>query len=101
MKGLKLEPGCRQACVAWLNLLRLKSKPPTRARIAPVLGSVESKAASTSGICVMRQLFFSSGWTRITAPRRSRLLGGALSSSIRAASFMPSPLIVSTSPPRQ
>jgi hypothetical protein len=39
MKGLKLEPGWRQAWVTWLNLLRLKSKPPTRARMAPSVGS--------------------------------------------------------------
>jgi hypothetical protein len=38
MKGLKLDPGCRHACVTWLNLLRLKSKPPTSARIAPSIG---------------------------------------------------------------
>jgi hypothetical protein len=31
MNGLKLEPGWRHAWVTWLNLLRLKSKPPTSA----------------------------------------------------------------------
>jgi hypothetical protein len=32
MKGLMLDPGCRQALVTWLNWLREKSKPPTSAR---------------------------------------------------------------------
>jgi hypothetical protein len=43
MKGLKLEPGCRQAWVTWLNLLLAKSKPPTRARIAPCAGPSTQK----------------------------------------------------------
>ena len=34
MKGLNDEPGWRHAWVTWLNLLRAKSKPPTRARTA-------------------------------------------------------------------
>ena len=38
MKGLNDEPGWRHAWVTWLNLLRLKSKPPTSARIAPSVG---------------------------------------------------------------
>ena len=38
MKGLNEEPGWRQAWVTWLNLLRLKSKPPTSAWIAPSSG---------------------------------------------------------------
>jgi len=49
MNGLKLDPGCRCACVTWLNLLRSKSKPPTRARIAPSAGCIEMNAASTCG----------------------------------------------------
>ena len=56
MKGLNEEPGWRQACVTWLNLLRLKSKPPTSARIAPSVGSVATNADSTSGIWVTLQV---------------------------------------------
>ena len=37
MKGLKLDPGWRSACVTWLYWLRLKSNPPTSERIAPVI----------------------------------------------------------------
>ena len=37
MNGLNADPGCRCACVTWLNLLRSKSKPPTSDRIAPSL----------------------------------------------------------------
>jgi hypothetical protein len=100
MKGLKLEPGWRQAWVTWLNLLRLKSKPPTSARIAPSTGLAATKAASTSGNCRICQPF-SYFCTRITAPRRTRLLGAALSSSMRAANLRPSSPIFRTSPPRR
>ena len=41
-KGLKLEPGCRRACVARLKGPRLKLKPPTSARTRPVAGSSET-----------------------------------------------------------
>ena len=56
MNGLKLEPGWRHACVTWLNLFWLKSKPPTSARIAPSCGTTETNAPSTCGICVIAQL---------------------------------------------
>ena len=56
MKGLKLEPGWRQACVTWLNLFLLKSKPPTSAWMAPSRGSSATKAPSTSGSCVISQV---------------------------------------------
>ena len=79
MKGLKPEPGCRQACVTWLNLFLLKSKPPTSAWMAPSRGSSATKAPSTSGSCVISQVFFGVFATRITAPRRILILGGALS----------------------
>jgi hypothetical protein len=49
--GLKSEPTCRRACVARLNLLRAKSKPPTMARIWPVRLSTASSAPSTTGAC--------------------------------------------------
>ena len=49
MKGLKLEPGWRSACVTWLNLLRLKSKPPTSARIAPSRGSIDDERGLDRG----------------------------------------------------
>jgi hypothetical protein len=47
MNGFRLEPGWRHAWVMWLYWLRLKSKPPTSERIAPVRGSAETNAAST------------------------------------------------------
>ena len=49
--GLKVEPICRSACVARLNLLRAKSKPPIIARIWPVALSIASSAPSTTGSC--------------------------------------------------
>ena len=61
MKGLKLEPGCRQAWVTWLNLFALKSKPPARARMEPLAGSSATRAASTLGTCAMLQAPFSAG----------------------------------------
>lgn len=37
--GLKVEPACRTAWTARLNLLSLKSRPPTMARSLPVRAS--------------------------------------------------------------
>ena len=54
MKGLKLEPGWRQALVTWLNWLCEKSKPPTSARTWPVAESSDTSAPCTSGHCVTR-----------------------------------------------
>ena len=56
MKGLKLEPGWRQACVTRLNLLRSKSNPPTIARTAPSCVLMATRAACTSGSCAIAQL---------------------------------------------
>ena len=100
MKGLNEEPGWRQACVTWLNLLRLKSKPPIRARTAPSAGSSETKPASTSGSCAICQPFLSSRCTRMIAPRRMRLRAAVLSSRARAANFRPSGFTVTVSPSR-
>src|SRR5574340_315059 len=69
MNGLKLEPGCRQAWVTWLNLLRLKSKPPTSAVMAPFFGLIATSAASTSGSCASRHCgLLPTDCTRTTAP---------------------------------
>ncbi len=46
--GLNALPACRRACVARLNSLRAKLLPPTIARIAPLLGSIATSAASGS-----------------------------------------------------
>ena len=51
-----LEPTWRSACVARLNLLWLKSKPPTSAMIAPFCGLIETSAELTSGTCDNHQL---------------------------------------------
>lgn len=67
MNGLKLDPGWRQACVTWLNLFLSKSKPPIMALTAPSRGSSAMKAPSTSGNCVISQVFFGVFTTRITA----------------------------------
>src|SRR5256885_6849339 len=75
MKGLKAEPGWRQAWVTWLNLFFWKSKPPIRARKAPVWGTRATKAPSTSGSCVISQVFLGVLTTRITAPGRILMLG--------------------------
>ena len=45
---LNVDPGERMACVALLNWFFLKSLPPTRALIKPVLGSMETIAPSIS-----------------------------------------------------
>src|SRR5947207_6050098 len=42
--GLKVDPGCRSACTARLNLESSKSRPPTIARTAPVRGSIATNA---------------------------------------------------------
>src|SRR6266581_7720008 len=70
MKGLKPEPGWRQAWVTWLYWLLLKSKPPTSDRTAPSCGLAEIKAPSASGSWTICQSSWSSFWMRITAPRR-------------------------------
>ena len=41
-------PAWRRACVARLNSLFMKLRPPTIARIAPVRGSIATRAASGS-----------------------------------------------------
>ncbi len=99
MKGLKLEPGCRHACVAWLNLLALKSKPPASAWMAPFAGSRATSAASTLGSCMMVQAPFSPACSRMIAPRRMAR-SGFLSVNARAANLRPSPLTFASSPRR-
>ncbi|MNK99218.1 hypothetical protein D3C87_1196050 [compost metagenome] len=99
MNGLKLEPGWRQACVTWLNLLRLKSKPPTIARISPSSGFNETKAAATSGSCVTDHvLSLASCVTRMIAPGRILTFGWALADSDGAINRSAVPSIVATSP---
>ena len=98
MKGLKLEPGWRNACVTWLNLLRSKSKPPTSARRAPSLGRIATNVDSTCGICAICQAPLSSRITRMTAPRRILVAAAALSPSERAANLSPSPVTETMSP---
>src|SRR6218665_2725458 len=98
MNGLKLDPGWRQACVAWLNLFLLKSKPPTKARIEQLRGSSGTKAPSTSGNCVISQVFLGVLSTRIAAPGRILMFGGALLLSPDCAGFRPSPVISIWSP---
>ncbi len=68
MNGLKLEPGCRALCVARLNLLRWKLRPPVSARIAPSLGSSATSAPCTFGNCESAQPFSSSGARRTMSP---------------------------------
>ncbi|MCY1213051.1 hypothetical protein D9M72_248090 [compost metagenome] len=98
MKGLKLEPGWRQACVTWLNLLRLKSKPPTIERISPSCGLIDTNAAATSGSWVTDQSRFSSWVTRMTAPGRIFILGCALDDSDGEIKRSAEPSMVATSP---
>jgi hypothetical protein len=68
--------------------------------MAPSTGLAATNAASTSGNWTICQPL-SNLCTRITAPRRTRLFGADLSSSMRAANLSPSSLILSTSPPRR
>ena len=49
--GLKVDPSCRYACTARLNLLRVKLQPPTMALIWPVWLSMARIAPSASGDC--------------------------------------------------
>src|SRR5678816_2959943 len=99
MKGLNDDPGCRHAWVTWLNLLRLKSKPPTSARTAPSCASSEMKADSTSGSCTICQgLLGVSRCTRMIEPRRMRFCGVVLESSARAAKRSDSPPMETFSP---
>ena len=98
MKGLKLEPGWRQAWVTWLNLLRPKSNPPTRDAHRAVLRVDGNERRFGLGQLQHLPASFSSFLMRIIAPRRIRLFGGALSSSMRAANFRPSPLMVDRFP---
>ena len=98
---MKLEPGWRQAWVTWLNLFLWKSKPPTKARTEPLRGSIATKAASTSGSWVMRQVFSpltSACTTRTTAPGRILTLGPALSDKPEATARKPSPVISNGTP---
>ena len=90
------EPGWRQACVTWLNLLRLKSKPPTIERISPSSGLSEIKAADTSGSCVTVHAPFSSCATRMIAPGRILALGCALAASDGAMKRSAWPSMVAT-----
>ena len=99
MKGLNEEPGWRQAWVTWLNLLRLKSKPPTRARIAPSCGSSEMKqprpraAARSASLAVA---LHPDDGALADAPLRRRLR-----SSARAANCSPGPAMTMRSPLRR
>ncbi|MNT36272.1 hypothetical protein D3C72_1723450 [compost metagenome] len=95
-----MEPGWRMAWVTWLKLLRLKSKPPTSERIAPLAGSIATKAPSTVGICTMLTLLPCSTM-RITAPRRMRCTGVTRSDSALRAKVRPRPRICSLRPPRR
>ena len=52
--GLKFEPGWRFAWVARLNLDSSKPMPPTRARMAPCLGSNDTSADCALGTCASR-----------------------------------------------
>ena len=52
--GLKFEPGWRFAWVARLNLDSSKPIPPTRARMAPCLGSNDTSADCALGTCASR-----------------------------------------------
>ena len=98
MKGLKADPGWRQACVTWLNLFLSKSKPPTSARTAPVRGSIATSAPSTSGSCVSDHCPFGPLRTRTTAPRRICTLVGAFAASPEVTGRSPSPVAVIVSP---
>ncbi len=98
MNGLKLEPGWRHACVTWLNLFLLKSKPPTSARIAPSCGVSDTSAPSTCGSCVICQLPFASATTRTIEPGLMRCACVARGLNAAATKRSPSPLIVATVP---
>ncbi|MPN49720.1 hypothetical protein SDC9_197342 [bioreactor metagenome] len=93
MKGLKLEPGWRQAWVTWLNLFFSKSKPPISARMAPVCVDMATKAPSTSGSWVISQAPLEFLMARITAPGRILILGGALGLRPDSAGLRLSPVI--------
>ncbi len=95
--GLKLEPGCRQPCVAWLNWLRPKSKPPTKARKSPLRGSKATNAPSAWGHWVMCHCLPCST-TRTTAPRLSLCAAGTLSVKPACAWRRPAPSMPNTSP---
>ncbi len=55
MNGLKFEPGWRSAWITRLNLLFVKSKPPTSAWTAPSRVAIETRAPSTFGTWAKRQ----------------------------------------------
>lgn len=48
VNGLAALPVWRRACVARLNFTRVKSRPPTMALMAPVVGSIATSAADGS-----------------------------------------------------
>ena len=66
--------------------------------MAPLRGSIATKADSTSGIWLMRQPLSPSLTTRITAPGRILMFGPALSDSPEVAGRRPSPVISNGSP---
>jgi hypothetical protein len=99
MKGLKLEPGWRQACVTWLNLFLPKSKPPTRARMAPVRGSSATKRAFDLGQLGQPPVALGAFCIRrTTAPRRICTFGPAFDDRPEVTGFRPAPVTVTTSP---
>ena len=57
---MNAEPGCLEACVALLNSLFLKLKPPLNASTLPVKGSITTIPPLTSGSCLKEKLLFSS-----------------------------------------
>src|SRR5512133_3465235 len=69
--------------------------------MAPLRGSSATHAPSTSGNCVISQVFFGVFVTRITAPRRILMFGGALSDRPDWAGLSPSPVISTVSPFRR
>ncbi len=77
-KALKFDPGWRFACVARLNLESSNPIPPTSDRIAPSVGSRETRAAWARGTCARRHWrLLSSHLTLMRSPISSKSFGDA------------------------
>lgn len=102
MNGRKLDPGCRQAWVAWLNLLRPKSNPPTRERIAPVLRVDGQECGLDFGHLHDAPVVLFILLHADDRPAAQALVGrGLFIDHARREFEASSPVIVTTSPPRR
>ena len=87
-KGFETGAGLPPCLRAVIEFVLIEIKAADKRRIAPSRGSSATNAPSTSGSCVISQVFFGVRVIRITAPGRILIFGAALSDSPDCAGFL-------------